>query len=53
MKDRYYWLMRLAYKMCMYYDKKYEKWSKKFWKWNEEWKNKYANVGGQDNADTN
>lgn len=48
MKDRYFRLMCLAYKMCMHYDKKYNKWSARYNKWLNEWEKRHTavSVGG-------
>ena len=42
MKDRYYWLGKLAYKMILYHNKKFEKWCALHTKWSKKWKEKYG-----------
>jgi len=41
MKNRYYWLEELAYKMIFYHHKKFEKWCKRHTKWQNKWKAKH------------
>ena len=41
MKDRYYWLEKLAYKMILYHHKKFEKWCDIHTNWLNKWKEKH------------
>ena len=41
MKDRYYWLEKLAYKMILYHHKKFEKWCDIHTNWLNKWKAKH------------
>ena len=42
MKDAYYWLTKLAYKMILYHDKSFHKWCERHTKWQKKWKEKHG-----------